>query len=109
MEDKMKTQAIAELERQLLALLDGEFSSLSIGFNEASAPNYQTVVQAIETGTINPDTDWVSEDSKQRAIATGRHWDIHWYPNSPVGFNQISGATLPEVIEAAIASKASRT
>ena len=92
------------LEEQLLGLLKGEHSSLSIGINEETGPNYRTVVDAVEDGIFD-NTHWVSEEEKQRAIETNRVWTIHWYPNTPVGFHALSASTLSAVLSAAFGDR----
>lgn len=47
------------------------------------------------------DEAFATDTSKQRCIETNEIWELHWYPNTPVGFNNIVGATLEEVLEKA--------
>lgn len=37
---------------------------------------------------------WISEEQKQKAIATNECWYIQWYPETPVGFCCKSAADL---------------
>lgn len=64
---------------------------------------YQTAEQAIKEleERDNMSIDWATPTSRQRCIDTNEIWSLQWYPNTPVGFNIIHGATLEEVIEAA--------
>jgi hypothetical protein len=42
--------------------------------------------------------DWESEEHKQRAIDTDQVWVLHWYPNTPVGFNCVAAPTIEELL-----------
>ncbi|MBP2494684.1 hypothetical protein ABID82_007195 [Methylobacterium sp. PvP062] len=90
---------VPELETLLKSLLKGEFSSLTISFNDSNAPNYSTVQKHAE-GWPDWDnhTDWVSDEERARAIETNSWWNVHWYPDTPVGFCSISASTLPALI-----------
>ncbi len=89
-----------ELEAKLKSLLHGEFSSLTIAFND-HASNYVDVATAIAEGMLE-NADWVSEEEKQKAIAENSVWEIRYYPNTPVGFIALAGSSLQSVIDAAI-------
>lgn len=95
--------AESELESLLLSLLKGEHSSLTLSLNDGSAHNYQSVRQLLsEPGyyaSRDEEPDWVSEDSRERAIATNRMWVLHWYPNTPVGSHDVAAATLSEIVD----------
>lgn len=45
---------------------------------------------------------WISEEEKARAIATGEAWSIQWYPETPIGFCRVDGASLEAVIAEAL-------
>lgn len=45
--------------------------------------------------------DFATPTSKQRCIETNEIWELQWYPNTPVAFNKVYGATLEEVLEKA--------
>lgn len=63
---------------------------------------YQTVAESIEQGDHGyRDDDWVSDEQKQKAIATNECWMLQWYPRTPVGFNLMSAADLDVLLEAA--------
>lgn len=42
---------------------------------------YRTVAEAIEDEDHGMD-DWVSEEQKQKAIATNDCWTLQWYPET---------------------------
>lgn len=93
---------VSELESLLLGLLDGEWTSLTIGYNDLNACNYETVQQAVEAGgsMYNDGEEWVSEEEKVKAMETNSWWRAQWYPRTPVGFNTLSASSLPVLIEA---------
>jgi len=43
--------------------------------------------------------DWKNEEQKQRAIETNEIWTLHWYPNTPIGFNSVAAPTLQELLD----------
>lgn len=88
---------LARIEAELRNLLKGEFSSLTLSFNDGPAPNYMTVAEWDDTDM--PHADWVSEEERQKARATNSQWVLHWYPNTPVGFNDIAASSLPALFE----------
>jgi len=66
------------MEESLLKLLNGEFSSLSLSFNEEIGPDYTNVLDVV----TNPrgydfDIDWVSEEEKNKACELKRIWTLH--------------------------------
>lgn len=85
-------------ESDIETMLPEHEASLHIQHN-AHKGNYETIEAYTDWCKVH-DEDWATPTSKQRAIATDSLWEIQWYPNSPVGFNVIYGATLQEVISA---------
>jgi hypothetical protein len=67
--------------------------SLTISFND-HATLYQTVAEWIADADMNNGQDWVSEDEKQRAIATDSVWVCQWYPDTPVGFCSLAASSF---------------
>lgn len=94
---------LANLEAQLRTLLKGEFSSLTISFNDHAA-NYCDVKKAIEYYDYYAHADFVSDAEKDRAIETNSVWTVHWYPNTPVGFFCVGASTLEAAIKGALES-----
>lgn len=74
--------------------------NLSIEHNP-QAINYETVEQytARSEDHQKDELDFVSPESKLKAIATNELWGCHWYPDTPVGFCSIYAATLEELLE----------
>ncbi len=92
-------ESIAQLEAQLRSLLRGQFSSLTISFND-HAVNYTDAASAIGILDMMDHGEWVSEDEKRRAIETNSVWQIQWYPETPVGFNCLIASSLEVLIAA---------
>lgn len=80
------------LEVVLRDLLKGEYSSLSLSFNEESGPNYSTVAEDEHHGGCHG--DWVSEQERQQAILTNSKWVLQWYPHTPNGFHALAASSL---------------
>ncbi len=59
---------------------------------------YETIENFYDPG------DFVSEEEWLKAVAGDSVWVLHWYPNTPVGFNRIAASTL-EAIEAKLKEK----
>ena len=99
-------EAATALEPMLRALIQGEYSSLSITFNEEHAPTYDTAEQWAQygaySGTSDDRIEWLSDDDRLKAIADNSVWTIQWYPNTPVGFNCVGASTLAGAVTAAI-------
>lgn len=74
-------------------------ASLTITHNDHK-DFYRDITQYIDNQELDDD-DWATPTSKERAIATDSLWCIRWYPNTPVSFSWVWGATLEEVLEKA--------
>ena len=59
---------------------------------------YQPIIEAV--GEVG-DEEWATKDSRERAIETNSLWSIQWYPDTPIGFCKVYGATLSETLKAA--------
>lgn len=90
--------SVEALEEMLRSLLQGEHTSLTIGFNDRNAPNHMTVRDYLACGGPGSDADWVSDEERVKAIETNSWWTAHWYPHTPVGFHSFSAAGLPELV-----------
>lgn len=98
----MKTKQIGELEILLCSLLKSEYSSLILSFNEACAPNYQTVREIEDEAEKQDDIhqfDWVSEEERQKAIESNSMWGLQYYPNTPNGFYAIAASSIEALID----------
>lgn len=45
--------------------------------------------------------DWISQEQKDKAIATQDFWELHWYPDTPVGFYRLWAADLDSLLKVA--------
>lgn len=96
---------LVKAETILKSLLKGEFSSLTIGFNDLHACNYDTAQEwsdqmgsATGMQTYNDLDDWVSVEERDKALAANSVWGAQWYPNTPVGFCQLYASSLSALI-----------
>ena len=96
-----------ELEKKLRSLLKGENTGLIIEFNQHRV-YYVKAAEAVEDGTYDY-ADWISEEEKQKAIATDSVWNLHWYPDTPIGSHSILGSTLESVVNSALEQTQSAT
>lgn len=62
---------------------------------------YETVAQSIEDGRYDSDA-FVSDEQREKAIATNECWELHWYPDTPVGFCVLLAADLDVLMAAAL-------
>lgn len=89
---------VPELENFLKGLLRGEFSNLTISFNEHS-DSYLTAEKAVEYGDYDR-VQWVSDEEKLRAIEANSVWMLQWYPDTPIGSHTIAASTLAACLDA---------
>lgn len=97
-----------EAEKALRGLLKGEFSSLTIGFNDLHACNYKDArgwsemmgEPCGEMETYNDLRVWVSPEERDKALAENSVWSAQWYPDTPVGFCTLYASSLFALIEA---------
>lgn len=73
-------------------------SSLSLSFNEHE--NYYLTIEDHFEERPSGRNDWISEEERAKAIAANTVWSAHLYPDTPIGFYRILGASLEAVIRA---------
>ena len=95
----MKIEDIAAIETRLKAILHGEFSSLTISFND-HASNCCDVATAIDD-ELYDHADWVSQEEKERALAENSAWMIIWWPHGRTSHCGVVASTLAACIDAA--------
>jgi hypothetical protein len=72
--------------------------SLSLTHNQPR--DYHETVKEYLDDDINSDRiEWVSEEEKQKAIATNEIWEIQWYPDTPIGFYCVAASTLDALMD----------
>lgn len=96
---------MSELDDIKAKLCVGEFSSLSIAWNDYTAPNYWTVADGFEHDA-GSDSQYFSEDSfvggaeeKAKCAEANSVWTAHWYPETPVGFDLLHASTFERLME----------
>lgn len=91
----------------LIRLLKGKYSSLTIGFNDEHAANYVEAQgwhdeYGFYQGDRNDRITWVSEDERKKAITNNTVWTIQWYPETPVGFSCVGASTFEAAAQFAL-------
>jgi hypothetical protein len=80
-------------------------ASMHITHNQHKA-YYQDIESYVAEEHLQIDSDdWATPTSRERCIANDDIWELQWYPNTPVGFNKVYGATLDEVLQAALTTE----
>jgi len=60
---------------------------------------YQTAHESIcENEGRECPPDWENPEMRQKAIDTDEIWELHWYPDTPVGFFRICAPTLGDLL-----------
>lgn len=99
MVDEAKWQA---LEDALKGLLQGEFSSAHLTYNDYRSA-YLTAQDACDQMEYGFHAeDWVSEEERAFAIANESVWTLQWYPDTPVGSYVLSAGRLGPLLAAAL-------
>lgn len=62
--------------------------------------NYQTLEQFAADRELDLD-DWVSVEQRDKAMAAQDVWELHWYPDTPVGFYRLFAYDLDVLLAAA--------
>lgn len=80
-------------------LRDNKFNHFHLTHND-NASNYETAEYE-----INNNPDWYQDDPKEeieKMKSTNTIWSFQYYPDTPIGFYNFSGASLCNVIDRAI-------
>lgn len=65
--------------------------------------DYKTVKDYIEDKHPAYDkNDFISEEDMQKCVDTNECWQLHWYPNTPIGSYCVNGSDLKLVIDYAM-------
>ncbi len=86
-----------DLEKRLRALVSGEFSTITLTFND-HASNYSHDDEFLES-YYGDFADFVSEEEKQKAFSNNSVWVLQYYPKTPVGFCTIAASSLSKILE----------
>jgi len=87
------------LAKDLLAKLPKHAASLALEHNRHKDV-YETAAQVIAEHNGYYSDGWISPEQKAKAIETNEIWTLHWYPNTPIGFNLMHAADLEALFEA---------
>lgn len=76
---------------EFLAFLPPHKAGLHLSHNP-----HRDIYASVETYTTEDDgsSEFVSEDERTQAIANDELWELHWYPETPVGFHRRFASTL---------------
>ncbi len=88
---------------ELRGLLTGGHSQIYITFNDHAA-NYRTAAQWWDEADEHARdfADWVSDEERDRALATNSVWCIQVYPETPIGFVAWWASTFEAAAKAAL-------
>jgi hypothetical protein len=93
---------------RLLCLLRGEYSCLTIGFNDEHSVNYATAQRYHDEwgmyggGADHQRIQWPSEEERQKALRENSVWTIQWYPETPIGFHCVGASTFEAAAQFAL-------
>lgn len=68
---------------------------------------YETVEEytgdLMSCGDEDPNSlgDWISQEQKDKAIKEQDFWELHWYPDTPVGFYRLWAYDIDELLRVA--------
>jgi hypothetical protein len=74
-------------------------ASLHLTHNQHKA-YYETVETYVSHMCCPPDC--VSDEQRDKALATQELWELQWYPDTPIGSYAIYGADLDTVLDKAL-------
>lgn len=84
---------VADLPKKLLS---GEWTSFSLTFNEHHS--CYVMAQEAENRGEHGFKDWVSDEEREKALASDTVWMLQWYPSTPVGFYVVSASSLEALL-----------
>lgn len=73
--------------------------------DEQDAKRYQWLRNTLRT-SVGAGVEVNDAALMYEPVVPGEEVRVYWYPNTPVGFNQVLGATLDEAIDAAMSEGA---
>lgn len=63
----------------------------------------KTMYQSVQDYTDHADAEeWVNEEQKLKAYETQDYWELHWWPDTPVGSYQLLAADLDVLLARAL-------
>jgi len=90
------------LDELKTALCKGEYSHLSIQWNDDIGANYSTAAEIIAENAHDyyDDESFISPEEKQKCIETNSIWTAHWYPDTPIGSYHLHASTFEALLKA---------
>ncbi len=85
---------LGPLETLLRSLLHGEYSSLTLSFNDEHACNYMSAAAWNDDSGDEQRFDFVSDEEREKALRDNSVWTLQWYPNTPVSFCMKSASSI---------------
>ena len=61
---------------------------------------YQTIEQWEKDVSGLSASDWVSPEQREKALIHNSFWELHWYPDTPIGFYRLLAYDLAVLLEA---------
>jgi hypothetical protein len=59
--------------------------------------DHKNVYYTIEDHYSIDDREWVSPEEKQKAIELDSVWELHWYPDTPIGSYKVAASSLEAI------------
>lgn len=59
--------------------------------------DHKAVYYTIEDHYSIDDREWVSPEEKQKAIEQDSVWELHWYPDTPIGSYKVVASSLEAI------------
>jgi hypothetical protein len=59
---------------------------------------HKSLYEKIEVFVEREQCQWISDDEKRKAIAKDTVWELHWYPDTPVGFYSCCASSLKALL-----------
>lgn len=55
---------------------------------------YQSIEQYLEEKDLLECPPEMRDGEREKCIATGEYWSLHWYPDTPIGSYQVAASRL---------------
>ena len=62
---------------------------------------HKDVYETIQAYLDRHEGTWISPEEKEQAILANDVWELQWYPDTPIGFYHLLGASLDAILKAA--------
>ena len=69
--------------------------------HQPHAMNYQTVAEWLLDRFGSAKGCSIRDADRDEMLRTGEVWQVHWYPDTPIGFHSVAAATLERALERA--------